>query len=134
MNAMRGFGRWMRGAGVFQVRYQPRVSTTWAGHVAVVLSLLAGAALRVEAQYPWRTELRPDGTLIVFKTSPEWGVGCPTGDLVIPSTVNGRRVTSIGTYAFQGCSGLTRVTIPDSVTGIEYGAFERCTDLADITF
>ncbi len=40
------------------------------------------------------------------------------GDLVIPEDVK-----YIGSSAFSGCSGLTRVTIPDSVTGIGYGAF-----------
>ena len=35
-------------------------------------------------------------------------------------------VTTIGNYAFIGCSSLTSVTIPDSITMIAYGAFEYC--------
>lgn len=57
----------------------------------------------------------------------------PTGALTIPATVtyNGitYAVTSIGDCAFMGCSGLTSVTIPDSVTSIGVGAFSRCRGL-----
>ncbi len=42
-------------------------------------------------------------------------------------------VTSIGDYAFYGCSGLTSVTIGNSVTNIESSAFHGCTSLYSIT-
>ncbi|MCF0231296.1 MAG: leucine-rich repeat domain-containing protein, partial [Enterococcus sp.] len=35
-------------------------------------------------------------------------------------------VTSIGDYAFYGCSSLTNITIPEGVTSIESGAFSGC--------
>ena len=60
-----------------------------------------------------------------------------TGDVVIPETVtyNGKTysVTSIGGYAFYGCSGLTSVIIPNSVTSIGSDAFVGCTRLTSVT-
>ena len=42
-------------------------------------------------------------------------------------------ITSIGSYAFSGCSALTEIEIPDSVTTIGYYAFRGCVSLADVT-
>lgn len=42
-------------------------------------------------------------------------------------------VTSIGTYAFFGCSELTGVAIPNSVTSIGDGAFFSCDGLTSVT-
>jgi hypothetical protein len=44
-----------------------------------------------------------------------------------------KSVTSIGDYAFYGCTGLTSVTIPKSVTSIGEFAFRDCTGLTSIT-
>ena len=55
-----------------------------------------------------------------------------TGNLTIPSTINGYPVTGIGRYAFFNCSGLTSVTIPESVTGIGEQAFYDCHSLTSV--
>ena len=49
-------------------------------------------------------------------------------DLTIPDSV-----TTIGDYAFRGCTSLTSITIPDSVTWIEQNAFDGCSSLTSVT-
>ena len=60
-----------------------------------------------------------------------------SGEVVIPSsiTVEGKEypVTSIGQDAFRECSGLTSVTIPNSVTSIGESAFRECSGLTSVT-
>ena len=53
--------------------------------------------------------------------------------LIIPSEINGKQVTGIGGQAFEGCTGLANITIPDSVTEIGLEAFSGCTSLTNIT-
>ena len=60
-----------------------------------------------------------------------------TGNVVIPSevTYNNKTysVTSIGSSAFESCSGLTSVIIPNSVTSIGSYAFSDCSGLTSVT-
>ena len=63
------------------------------------------------------------------------GIGTFTGtELVIPKVnFDTKPVTSIGYNALASCTGLTSVTIPDSVTSIGFGAFQGCSNLTSIT-
>lgn len=49
-------------------------------------------------------------------------------DLVIPD-----EVTSIGAYAFWGCTNLTSVTIPSGVTSINGFAFSGCSNITSVS-
>ena len=68
---------------------------------------------------------------VLFNKSMAVIIQCPvgkTGTCLIPSSV-----TSIESFAFSSCSGLTSVTIPSSVTSIGSGAFTNCYGLTSVT-
>jgi hypothetical protein len=55
------------------------------------------------------------------------------GAAVIPSTINGWTVASIGDYAFSQVTNVTLVSIPDSVISIGNQAFLGCSGLTNLT-
>ncbi|MDN5300932.1 MAG: hypothetical protein PWQ60_446 [Thermoanaerobacteraceae bacterium] len=60
--------------------------------------------------------------------------GCenPGSEVVIPESINGYPVTKIGFSAFGYQSSITKVTIPASITYIDYYAFYECSSLTEI--
>ena len=61
-----------------------------------------------------------------------------SGDIIIPEKVKGNDgveyvVTSLGASCFEGCSGLTSITIPSSVTSLSESCFSGCSGLTSIT-
>ncbi len=78
------------------------------------------------ANYTTDVKLSSAGTTVT-------GLNNAVSDLVILSEYDGVKVTSIGAYAFRGCTSLTSITIPDSVTSIGNGAFEYCRSLTSVT-
>ena len=55
-------------------------------------------------------------------------------DVIIPSTYDGKPVTSIGVGAFYICDSLTSIEIPDSVTSIGDFVFGFCFNLTSIKY
>ena len=94
-----------------------------------------GESTQTGGQTPGGEGIEP-ARLIFEKTENGYSVtgyeGAPTV-VVIPETYEGLPVTSIGAGAFYNCSGLTSVTIPDSVTSIGDYAFVYCDGLTSVT-
>ena len=74
-----------------------------------------------------RYDSRDDCNAIILTASNILVEGCQ--NTTIPNTV-----TSIGRYAFSGCSTLTSITIPENITIIPNDAFENCSSLTSITW
>ena len=71
--------------------------------------------------------IEDDGTVTITRYS-----GTDT-DIVIPQSIDGKMVTSIGDSAFYRCSDLTSITIPEGVTSIGSFAFYDCDGLTSIS-
>ena len=74
----------------------------------------------------FETEEIDDDSIAIAK------VAC-AGEYVIPSEINGKKVTQISSRAFANCERLTNVTIPDSVEYIAEEAFYNCTMLKEVS-
>lgn len=53
-------------------------------------------------------------------------------EVVIPESIDGKKVYLIYTHAFSGCKNITSIRIPDSVTQISNEAFRGCSSLTSI--
>ncbi len=71
---------------------------------------------------------QPDGAMYVGKVLYDYIGTMPDNTSFIVK----EGTTEIAEYAFGGCTGLTSLKIPGSVTSIEYGVFEDCCNLRNV--
>ena len=90
-----------------------------------VMPIVSASAAEVSGDYMY--ELLYDGTVEITYYAGN------AVSLTIPSTLGGRKVTSIGECAFAHSDSLISVTIPNSITNIGMGAFSYCESLTNIT-
>lgn len=106
------------------------------GRLAAAAVLLLGAAsasahdFEVDGIYYNKNSVGRSVSVTCKGSSPYDYANEYSGAVTIPASVtySGKTysVTSIGSYAFEDCSGLTSVVIPNSVTSIGRYAFYGC--------
>ena len=107
--------------------------------LVVLMLMTASSAMAQEAKFEvidgFRYLLDSDTktATLVPKTDGKY-----SGDIIIPEKVKGNNgvvyvVTSLGASCFEGCTGLTSITIPSSVTSLGDFCFQGCSGLISIT-
>lgn len=102
--------------------------------LSILLSLLTvislfsafGTLAFAETEGDWEYTVNSDNTVTVT------GYNGSDENLVIPSTLGGKRVSTIDDYAFSYCSTLKTVKIQNGVNVIGEDAFESCENLLSV--
>ena len=103
-------------------------TTSWVrARRAIGASLLLMLLLIGEARAQDYTYTTNEGAITITRY-----IG-PGGNVIVPSTINGLPVKTIGAGAFFFLPAVTSVTIPEGVTTIGVGAFQGSQNLLDIT-
>lgn len=97
--------------------------------LATVFSVLYAAELTAFAATApdYAYTVLDDGTAEITKCN------VSAGDLIIPSEIDGYKVTKIGANAFAENYVYTNVTVPDGVVSIGESAFESCRSIKTVT-
>jgi len=98
--------------------------TTHSIRALLALAVLLTAAAPVRAQFNTITN---NGGIVIT------GYSGPGGTVVIPATITGLPVVSIGSNAFYAKSSITFVALPPTVLSIQTTAFQFCVNLAGIS-
>ena len=97
-------------------------------YILLALLMALGMTWAVAETYTnedWDYTLLEDGTAEIVSYSGG------AVELIIPSELDGYTITSIGDEAFYGCTELTCITIPDSITNIGVAPFDDCWELTE---
>ncbi|MBR3979681.1 MAG: leucine-rich repeat domain-containing protein [Bacteroidales bacterium] len=76
---------------------------------------------------------KKDFIYIAYVSSNDYSGSVTTIDTLVNNNGYKYSVIAIDREAFEDCTGLTSITIPNSVTSIGYGAFANCTRLTSVT-
>ena len=115
---------------------KPRKGTLWIPALILVLMSVAGLifffatagtheSVRTDEDSPWFSV--KNGTLYFEEALYTGG-----SELVVPAEINGQPVYALGEDCFSGCTGLTTVYLPDTLSSIGDRAFSGCSALRGI--
>ena len=110
---------------VTEIGFYAFFNTGWYNNLADGILYLDNCCLGYKGNKPTGSLSLTEDTRLIANSA----FGDCTGltSVTIPNSV-----TSIGDYAFQNCTGLTEVTIGNSVTSIGRGAFRNCNNLKSV--
>ena len=94
--------------------------------VACSKSLGRGSQTETDSGYSYVTNADSKGVTVT-------GIYSGTGEISVPSEINGLPVTAIGTRAFNGRTAFTKVIIPETVQTIGEEAFRGCSALQTVS-
>src|SRR6516162_2006877 len=94
-----------------------RLSTAW------LLLLVVAWPASAQAQFTYTTN---NGTITIVQYTG------PGGEVVIPDTINGLEVTTVGSQAFFQANSMTSLTFGANVRTIEQNAVFQCPALATV--
>lgn len=89
--------------------------------------IVSGALAKEREQGFYKYYVKTDGTIEIMKVSTD----CT--DEAIPGEFDGIPVTSIGNFAYEDCTKIKKIVIPDTVTSIGENAFWGCKGITEVT-
>ena len=96
--------------------------------IAITISLMLTSAAMTEGHDGHYNYTVSNGEIRICSVAPNI-----SGELVVPESIAGYPVTTIGTFAFNRLTNVTSIHLPSSLTTIENYAFMGCSSLESIT-